>query len=124
MYGLYSRAACNQERLMMARVRYIFFSDSPFTGLFKSGKKVIGFMRMSWSAPNFLDLSTQPELTPGVSIKFLRSGTSSANFVTTNSMDSLPDKTNFFSTPLSNHIPAENSTTNQNQRFCSTGKKY
>ena len=24
MYGLYSRAACNQERLMMARVRYIF----------------------------------------------------------------------------------------------------
>ena len=42
-----------------------FFSDSPFTGLFKSGKKVIGFMRMSWSAPNFLDLSTQPGLTPG-----------------------------------------------------------
>ena len=25
MYGLYSRAACNQERLMMARVRYINF---------------------------------------------------------------------------------------------------
>ena len=24
MYGLYSRAACNQERLMMARVRYIY----------------------------------------------------------------------------------------------------
>ena len=23
MYGLYSRAACNQELLMMARVRYI-----------------------------------------------------------------------------------------------------
>ena len=23
MYGLYSRAACNQERLMMARVRYV-----------------------------------------------------------------------------------------------------
>jgi hypothetical protein len=23
MYGLYSKAACNQERLMMARVRYI-----------------------------------------------------------------------------------------------------
>merc|ERR1712141_881086 len=77
---------------------------------------------MSWSAPNFLDLSTQPGLTPGVSIKFLRSGTSSANFVTTNSMESLPDKNNFFSTPLSNHIPAENSTTTQSQRFCSTGK--
>ena len=26
MYGLYSRAASNQERPMMARVRYIFFS--------------------------------------------------------------------------------------------------
>ena len=25
MYGLYSRAACNQERLIMARVRYINF---------------------------------------------------------------------------------------------------
>jgi hypothetical protein len=25
MYGLYSRAACNQERLMMACVRYIYF---------------------------------------------------------------------------------------------------
>jgi hypothetical protein len=24
MYGLYSRAACNQERLMMARVRYVY----------------------------------------------------------------------------------------------------
>merc|ERR1712110_1148604 len=95
--------------------------DSPFTGLFKSGTKVIGFMRMSWSAPNFLDLSTQPGLTPGVSIKFLRSGTSSANFVTTNSMESLPDKNNFFSTPLSNHIPAENSTTTQSQRFCNIG---
>ena len=99
----------------------IFFSDSPFTGLFKGGRKVIGFMRMSWSAPNFLDISTQPGLTPGVSIKFLRSGTSSANFVTTNSMESLPDKDNFFSTPLSNHIPAENSTTTQSRRFCSTG---
>ena len=28
MYGLYSRAACNQEQLMMARVRYIFFNTS------------------------------------------------------------------------------------------------
>ena len=36
-------------------------------------------------------------------------------------MESLPDKNNFFSTPLSNHIPAENSTTTQSQRFCSTG---
>ena len=29
MYGLYSRAACNQERLMMARVRYS--KESNFT---------------------------------------------------------------------------------------------
>ena len=29
MYGLYSRAACNQERLMMARVRYLLNFVSP-----------------------------------------------------------------------------------------------
>ena len=35
MYGLYSRAACNQERLMMARVRYvIFFCFFSFSLLF------------------------------------------------------------------------------------------
>ena len=28
MYGLYSRAASNQERLMMARVRYVLFDIS------------------------------------------------------------------------------------------------
>jgi hypothetical protein len=26
MYGLYSRAACSQEGLMMARLRYLFFA--------------------------------------------------------------------------------------------------
>ena len=31
MYGLYSRAACNQERLMMARVRYSFSKKSYFS---------------------------------------------------------------------------------------------
>ena len=29
MYGLYSRTASNQERLMMARVRYILLFDKP-----------------------------------------------------------------------------------------------
>ena len=30
MYGLYSTAACNQERPMMARVRYLIISVSDF----------------------------------------------------------------------------------------------
>ena len=33
MYGLYSRVACNQERLMMARVRYFIFLNQIFLSL-------------------------------------------------------------------------------------------
>ena len=34
MYGLYSRAASNQERLMMARVRYLTFTHNFVCGVF------------------------------------------------------------------------------------------
>ena len=36
-------------------------------------------------------------------------------------MESVPDKNNFFSSPLSNHIPTKNSSNIQSQRFCTTG---
>ena len=69
--------------------------------------------------------SLTPGMTPGVSIKFLRSGTSSANFVMIHSLGPLPDDNhNFFSTPISNHIPASAPDTSTNilaNRFCSTG---
>ena len=69
--------------------------------------------------------SLTPGMTPGVSIKFLRSGTSSANFVMIHSLGPLPDDNhNFFSTPIANHIPASAPDTSTNilaNRFCSTG---
>ena len=42
MYGLYSRAVCNQEPVMMARVQYIIFSCLSLTHIEKAiikGKK-------------------------------------------------------------------------------------
>ena len=51
--------------------------------------------------------SLTPGLTPGVSIKFLRSGTSSANFVLLKELNPLPDNShNFFGATLTNHLPA------------------
>ena len=100
-----------------------FFLASPFTGLFKPGEQITGLIRMG-PAADFTS-SLTPGMTPGVSIKFLRSGTSSANFVMIHSLGPLPDDNhNFFSTPIANHIPAsapDTSTTILAQRFCSTG---
>jgi hypothetical protein len=50
--------------------------------------------------------SLTPGLSPGVSIKFLRTEASSANFVMIKSLPPLPDNNhNFFSTDLATHIP-------------------
>ena len=44
----------------------------------------------------------------GVGIKFLRSGTSSANTVMIHDLGTLPNNNhNFFATSVSNHIPAD-----------------
>ena len=90
-----------------ARIRdytvYIFL-DSPFTGLLKAGGKITGFIRMG-PAADFTS-SLTPGLSPGVSIKFLRTEASSANFVMIKSLPPLPDNNhNFFSTDLATHIP-------------------
>ena len=76
---------------------------------------------MSWSSPDFLE-PLKPGNTPGVSVKFLRSGTSSGNLVMGYSSN---DSHDFFLTPVSNHIPTnyapDNSTMAISKRFCSTG---
>ena len=42
---------------------------------------------------------------PGAAVKFLRSGTSSANFVLFNELNPLPDQNhNLFAVPLTNHV--------------------
>ena len=99
----------------------MFFLASPFTGLFKPGRQITGLIRMSWSSADFLQPLT-PGNTPGVSVKFLRSGTSSGNLVMGHSSN---DSHDFFLTPVSNHISTSNSPDNStiaiSKRFCSTG---
>ena len=46
------------------------------------------------------------DLVPGIGVKFLRTGVSSANFMLLHSLDPLPDNNfNFFAKDMSNHIP-------------------
>ena len=45
-------------------IDFFFFQDSPFTGLFKSGAQVTGFIRMG-PAADFTS-SLTPGLTPGI----------------------------------------------------------
>ena len=80
-------------------------------------------MRMG-GATDFTSFLTSG-MTPGVSIKFLRSGSSSANFVLLRELNPLPDNNHdFFAATLTNHLPADISdaaTVALALRFCSTG---
>ena len=75
-------------------------------------------------ATDFTSVLT-PGLTPGIGVKFLRSGTSSANFVALRELNPLPDNShNFFGATLKNHLPAtieDAATVALAVRFCSTG---
>ena len=51
------------------------------------------------------DIMSGNGLAPGASIKILRSGTSSANFVATKELNPLPTSFDFFSVVKSTHIP-------------------
>ena len=55
------------------------FTESTFTGLFSAGGQITGLIRMA-AATDFTDPGF-PGMRPGLGIKFLRSGTTSANFV-------------------------------------------
>jgi len=96
-------------------------ADSPFTGLFAPNQEIHGFMRMG-PASDFSDAG----LVPGIGIKFLRTGTKSANFLLLNSLEPLPDKNfDFFAAPVSNHLPDTNPSNIPlkllKRRFCTTG---
>merc|ERR1711935_629038 len=98
-------------------------ADSPFTGLFKTGQTA-GFIRLG-GATDFTS-SLTPGMTPGIGVKFLRSGTSSANFVALRELSPLPDNShNFFQATLKNHLPDQHPTDAAQLalalRFCSTG---
>ena len=75
--------------------------DSPFTGLLRPGQTITGFIRIGSGADPL-----GSGVAPGASVKFLRSGTSSANFVVANALDPL-NNYNLFSVPLNNHLPGK-----------------
>ena len=76
-------------------------AESPYTGLLKPGE-LHGIIRMA-SGNDFT--SGDHGMTPGFSLKFLRTGRVSANFVGIDSFTPMPNTNyNFFAVPLSNHL--------------------
>ena len=76
------------------------------------------------SGSNFMD-TRSPGLLPAAAVKFLRSGTSSANWVLSNTLNPLPDGNHdMFSVPLQNHLPEKVDNTMAIGKFCSTGTVY
>ena len=98
---------------------------SPFTGIFKPAHEVSGLIRL---APNAAFGPGTLGLSPGVAVKFLRSGVPSANIVLI--YDFLPLKSyDFFSVFVSNHFDANFEMLDKIpkikfilKRFCSSGK--
>ena len=76
---------------------------SPFTGVFKNGT-THGLIRLGSAA----SIDPNSGVTPGGAVKIFRSGRKSANYVLLHNLKPLPNKNhNFFSVPISNHIPEE-----------------
>ena len=74
--------------------------DSPYSGILKTGE-THGLIRMGSGN----DFTKGDGMLPGSSVKFLRTGRTSANFVMINSFDPMPNGNhNFFSVPISNHL--------------------
>jgi len=73
-------------------------AESPYTGLFEPGHQE-GFVRMG-SAVDY----SNGGLTPGLGIKFPRTGQLSGNYVALHSLD-FAQSWNFFASNVSNHIP-------------------
>jgi len=81
--------------------------DSPYTGLLKAGATAVGLIRMAPATkPGFYQ--QKQGLTPGVAVKFLRTGTTSANMFLLPALAPLPDNQyNFFAKNITNHVSAK-----------------
>ena len=73
---------------------------------------------------DFMDVLS-PGFLPGAAVKFLRSGTSSANWVLFDTLNPLPDGNHdMFSVPLQNHVSDKIDsvvTVAASEKFCTTG---
>lgn len=77
--------------------------DSPFTGMLKPGL-ANGLMRLA-GATDWTKFY-EKGLVPGVAIKFLRSGTHSANILSTYALEPIPhDNFDYFAVTVANHVP-------------------
>jgi len=98
-------------------------SDSPFTGLLKPDSSITGFIRMG-AGIDFMDPLSSGFL-PGAAVKFMRTGTSSANVVLFNELNPLPNGNhNLFAVPLKNHVSGninDITTMAAAEKFCQTG---
>lgn len=99
-------------------------ADSPYTGLLKAGANVHGLIRMG-PATDPYSFGKGKDLVPGVGVKFLRTGVSSANFMLLHSLDPLANNNfNFFAEPVSNHLSGTFDSISLKvlaQKFCQTG---
>lgn len=85
---------------VVASVKLTNSGNHPFTGIFKGADS--GVIRMSFAAKPDPKVKTT---TPGIGLKFLRSGIDSASLVAMYSVDG-QESWNFFKNDFSNHIPA------------------
>ena len=84
----------------VAKAEWRSVGNHPYTGIFKGA--TTGYARLSFAAePN----CTKDNTKPGLSVKFLRDGHDSANFVAMYSVDG-QESWDFFANDFSNHIPA------------------
>ena len=98
-------------------------ADSKYTGLFQPGD-VHGFIRMGSAA----DPVANKGITPGLGIKFPRTGHPSGNYVALHSLD-LGQSWNFFAYNMSNHISPPSGATailakKFNQVICSVREDF
>ena len=82
-----------------------FFNCFLVWQILQAGSTIEGFARLGSASDPYALVAPTRDLTPGVGIKFLRTGVTSANFVLLHSLDPLPNSNfNFFALPISNHI--------------------
>lgn len=82
------------------KIKFVPQGDQPYTGIFKGAD--YGIVRLSLAIAPSATSKGSP-FTPGMGLKFLRSGVDSANLVSMFSVEGTPDDWNFFSKAFRNH---------------------
>ena len=109
-WSMFARKIQTFARLMSCKRLIVeswieFFNCFLVWQILQAGSTIEGFARLGSASDPYALVAPTRDLTPGVGIKFLRTGVTSANFVLLHSLDPLPNSNfNFFALPISNHI--------------------